>query len=117
MLKNTMTIDGHTAVITFDPEIEMFRGEFIGLNGGADFYAYSVDELKKEGSTSLAIFLDECQKDGIVPYKNYSGKISARLKSEDHHALTIVSQASGMSINDLLNEGVKLVLAKHESCS
>ncbi|HEF8772594.1 type II toxin-antitoxin system HicB family antitoxin [Providencia manganoxydans] len=117
MLKNTMTIDGCVAVITFDPEIEMFRGEFIGLNGGADFYAYSVDELKKEGAISLAIFLDECQKEGIAPYKNYSGKISARLKSEDHHALTIVSQASGLSINELLNEGVKLVLAKHESCS
>ncbi|AFI88535.1 type II toxin-antitoxin system HicB family antitoxin [Pectobacterium parmentieri] len=49
--------DGHPAVIAFDSEIEMFRGEFIGLNGGADFYAYSVDELKKEGATSLAIFL------------------------------------------------------------
>ncbi|MFQ6245892.1 hypothetical protein ACLMPP_15665 [Yersinia enterocolitica] len=46
-MNNTMKIDGHTAIITFDPEIEMFRGEFIGLNGGADFYAYSVEELKK----------------------------------------------------------------------
>lgn len=45
---NTLKIDGQQAVITFDPEIEMFRGEFIGLNGGADFYAYSVEELKKK---------------------------------------------------------------------
>lgn len=45
---NVLKIDGHQAVITFDPEIEMFRGEFIGLNGGADFYAYSVEELKKK---------------------------------------------------------------------
>ncbi|VFS06541.1 Uncharacterized protein encoded in hypervariable junctions of pilus gene clusters [Citrobacter koseri] len=27
---NVLKIDGHQAVITFDPEIEMFRGEFIG---------------------------------------------------------------------------------------
>ncbi|EID3926152.1 hypothetical protein LCC41_004235 [Salmonella enterica] len=43
---NILNIDGQKAVITFDPEIEMFRGEFICLNGGADFYAYSVEELK-----------------------------------------------------------------------
>ncbi|MBC8952831.1 type II toxin-antitoxin system HicB family antitoxin [Xenorhabdus sp. PB62.4] len=65
MMNNTLKIDGHTAVISFDPEIEMFRGEFIGLNGGADFYAYSVDELKKEGAISLTIFLDECKKDNL----------------------------------------------------
>ncbi|EJF1946168.1 type II toxin-antitoxin system HicB family antitoxin [Salmonella enterica] len=69
---NTLKIDGQQVVITFDPEIEMFRGEFIGLNGGADFYTYSVGELKREGAESLRIFLDECRKDGIEPYKSYS---------------------------------------------
>ncbi|MER2470844.1 type II toxin-antitoxin system HicB family antitoxin [Photorhabdus laumondii] len=73
MINNTLKIDGHVAVITFDPEIEMFRGEFVGLSGGADFYVYSVDALKKEGTKSLEIFLDECKKDGIEPYKLYSG--------------------------------------------
>ena len=36
---NTMTIGGYQAVIAFDPDIQRFRGEFVGLNGGADFYA------------------------------------------------------------------------------
>ena len=31
---NTMTINGHQAVISFDPDIQMLRGEFVGLNGG-----------------------------------------------------------------------------------
>ncbi|EOZ6716748.1 hypothetical protein ACQVDA_000429 [Yersinia enterocolitica] len=35
-----------TATITFDIELKMLRGEFIGLNGGADFYAYSVVDLE-----------------------------------------------------------------------
>ena len=33
-----MEIDGYRAIVQFDPDIEMFRGEFVGLNGGADFY-------------------------------------------------------------------------------
>jgi predicted HicB family RNase H-like nuclease len=110
---NTLKIDGHQAVITFDPEIEMFRGEFVGLNGGADFYAYSVEELKKEGSESLRIFLDECRKDGIEPYKSFSGKVTTRLTPARHEALAVMSQATGMSINELLNEGVDLAIQKH----
>ncbi|NUU66493.1 type II toxin-antitoxin system HicB family antitoxin [Enterobacteriaceae bacterium BIT-l23] len=110
---NILKIDGHQAIITFDPEIEMFRGEFTGLNGGADFYARSVDELKKEGEESLRIFLDECRKDGIAPYKSFSGKVTTRLTPERHQALTIAAQATGMSINEMLNEGVDLVLKKH----
>lgn len=110
---NVLKIDDYQAVITFDPEIEMFRGEFIGLNGGADFYAYSVEELKKEGAESLRIFLDECRKDCIEPYKSYSGKVTTRLTPERHEALTIASQATGMSINEMLNEGVDLVIQRH----
>jgi hypothetical protein len=34
-----MKIQGYQAVISFDPDIGMFCGEFLGLNGGADFYA------------------------------------------------------------------------------
>ena len=42
---NTMTINGYQAVIAFDPDIQLFRGEFVGLNGGADFYAADVAGL------------------------------------------------------------------------
>ena len=45
--------DGYKAVIAYDPEIEMFRGEFVGLNGAADFYAADLEGLKREGKISL----------------------------------------------------------------
>lgn len=57
---------GYQAVISYGPEIEMFRGEFIGLNGGADFYAKDVESLKREGQTSLDVFLKMCAVDGIA---------------------------------------------------
>ncbi len=36
-MMNTMEINGYRTVIQYDPEIEMFRGEFIGLNGETGF--------------------------------------------------------------------------------
>ena len=65
---NTMTINGHKAVITYDPDTDnTLRGEFIGLNSGADFYAKDIDTLRKEGETSLRVYLDMCKERGITP--------------------------------------------------
>lgn len=64
-MKNMIEIDGHKAVISFDPEIDMLRGEFLGLTGGADFYAKNTTELVKEGRKSLKVFLDLCKEKHI----------------------------------------------------
>ncbi|WP_340608173.1 toxin-antitoxin system HicB family antitoxin [Xenorhabdus bharatensis] len=59
---------------------------------------------------SIRIWLESL---GIKPYKTYSGKIAARLTPERHHALAITAQTTGRSLNELLNEGVDLVIEKH----
>ncbi|MFA5521223.1 MAG: type II toxin-antitoxin system HicB family antitoxin [Castellaniella sp.] len=69
---NTMIIDSYQAVITFDPDIQMFRGEFLGLNGGADFYGKDVESLQHEGKISLKVFLDACAEDDIEPALSHS---------------------------------------------
>ncbi len=96
---NTMTIDGYQAVIVYDDEIKMFRGEFTGLSGGADFYASDIDGLRREGETSLRVFLEACQRRGIEPRKHFSGKFNLRISPELHERLAIQAAARGKSIN------------------
>ena len=69
-----MTINGVKAVITYDSDIDLFRGEFVGLNGGADFYAADAEGLRREGAISLKVFMNACQDDGVEPFKAFSGK-------------------------------------------
>ncbi|SUB01122.1 Uncharacterized protein encoded in hypervariable junctions of pilus gene clusters [Pannonibacter phragmitetus] len=59
-MNDVIEINGEKAVITFDPELQMLRGEFVGLSGGADFYAESVHDLMEEGRKSLAVYLEMC---------------------------------------------------------
>ncbi|MFT0547898.1 type II toxin-antitoxin system HicB family antitoxin [Allopusillimonas ginsengisoli] len=106
-MKNVMTIDGQQAVITFEPDIEMFRGEFVGLNGGADFYAPDVTGLRREGELSLAAFLDECAKRGIEPLKRFSGKFVLRVSPEVHAAAATAAAASGESLNQWVAEAIR----------
>ena len=55
---NTMDINGRQAVISYDPDINQFRGEFIELNGSADIHAADIDALRQEGAISLRVFLE-----------------------------------------------------------
>ena len=101
---NIMEINNYRALIQYDPEIEMFRGEFLGLNGGADFYANDIEGLKKEGAASLNVFLEMCAEDGVEPKKNYSGKFNIRISSGLHEDIAGVAISEGKSINQWIVE-------------
>ena len=89
----------------------MFRGEFMGLNGGADFYAKDIDGLRREGEASLNVFLDMCHEDGVEPRKEYSGKFNLRVPPPIHAQLVERAAATGKSLNqwvaDTLTQAVK----------
>ncbi len=104
---NTMTIGGYQAVIAFDSDIQMFRGEFIGLNGGADFYAADVEGLKHEGEISLRVFFEACERRGLEPRKHFSGKFSLRVDPATHEAAAIAAAAHGQSLNQWAAEAIK----------
>jgi predicted HicB family RNase H-like nuclease len=99
-MNNVIEIGGEKAVIVFDPEIQMLRGEFVGLNGGADFYAESVRDLIAEGRKSLAVYLEMCREKGIEPSRKFSGKFNVRLDPGDHAAAVIAAAAAGKSLNE-----------------
>lgn len=101
-----MTVDGYNAKIEYDPEIDMFRGEILGLTGGADFYGRTPKELKAEFKKSLTVFLEVCKEKAIEPRRSYSGKFNLRIPPELHERLAIAAQAEGKSINTLAQEAL-----------
>ncbi len=103
---NLMNVDGYNARIEYDPDTDMFRGEILGLNGGADFYGKNPKELRQEFKKSLAVFLEVCAEKGIEPRRNYSGKFNLRIPPELHERLAIAAQAEGKSINTLAAEAL-----------
>jgi len=78
---NLMTYNGYNAKIEYDAELDMFRGDILGLTGGADFYGKNPKEL--------------------------SGKFNLRISPELHERVAIVAQAEGKSINTLAQEALQ----------
>ena len=121
-MMNMITIDGYRAVIQYHPDIEMFRGEFVGINGGADFYAGDVPGLKREGAKSLQVFLDMCPEDGVEPRRQFPGSsifdFNLRLSPALHERIVAASAAEGMSLNQWvskeLSTSTRAVLAEDQ---
>lgn len=107
---NTMILDGYHAKIEYDSDIDMFRGEILGLNGSADFYGSTPKELKIEFKNSLAVFLEVCREKNIEPKRHYSGKFNLRIPADLHEKIAIAAQASGKSINTLAQEALLQVV-------
>ena len=79
-----MKLNGYQAKIEYDADLDLFRGEILGLNGGADFYGANPDELRREFQTSLTVFLEVCREKGIAPRRQYSGNFNQRIPLELH---------------------------------
>ena len=104
---NILTIAGHRAVISYDEDTDVLRGEFVGLNGGADFYARDIGTLKVEGAKSLQVFLDTCKEHGIEPYRHFSGKFNARISPELHALAVEKAAAEGISLNQFIERAIE----------
>ena len=104
---NMMSLEGYKARIEYDAELDVFRGEILGLTGGADFYGKNPRELRAEFKKSLQVFLEVCREKGIEPRRNYSGKFNLRIPPELHEKLAIVAQAEGKSINSVAQEALQ----------
>lgn len=101
---NLMIVEGFSARIDYDAETDLFRGEILGLNGGADFYGANPAELRQEFKKSLDEFLQVCQEKGIEPKRQFSGKFNLRISPELHEKLALAAQARGRSLNSLVQE-------------
>jgi predicted HicB family RNase H-like nuclease len=104
---NLMNVDGYHAKIDYDEETDQFRGEILGLSGGADFYGSSPEELRREFKRSLDVFLEVCKEQGIEPRRHYSGKFNLRIPPEQHEKLAMTAEAQGKILNSLAQEALQ----------
>jgi len=104
---NMMEVDGYKAKIEYDPDLDQFRGEILGLNGSADFYGKNPANLRKEFKNSLKVFLEVCEEKGINPTKEFSGKFNLRIPSSLHSEIAARATAEHKSINQWVSEALK----------
>ena len=54
---NLMNVDGYHAKIDYDEETDQFRGEILGLSGGADFIGLALSSFAKNSKSHCTFSL------------------------------------------------------------
>ncbi len=103
---NIMKLDGYTAKIAYDSNLDQFRGEIVGINGSADFYGKSPANLRSEFRKSLKVFLEVCEARNLPPMKEYSGKFNLRIPPRLHSEIAAQDKAEDKSLNQWVSEAL-----------
>lgn len=64
----TISVYGQPAVVTYEVDINAFRGKFLNVNGYCDFVATNSEALHQEGEIALNEWLQDCKDDGVAPF-------------------------------------------------
>jgi predicted HicB family RNase H-like nuclease len=109
-MMNTMEYKGFTARIEYDGEDEVFIGRLLGLRAIVSFHADTVAKLKREMHVAVDEYVASCERRGETPEKPLSGNIPLRMPPEVHGRAAILAEASGKSLNQLINDLLAEVL-------
>ncbi|MCF8107285.1 MAG: type II toxin-antitoxin system HicB family antitoxin [Desulfohalobiaceae bacterium] len=103
-MSTILEIGGYQALISDEPDNGFFRGEFLGLKGGAEFYAPDLEKIRQEGEASLRVFLKMCSEDEVDPNLEFSGKIELSVSPDLHERLAFLAEVSGKSLQEWIRE-------------
>ncbi len=107
-MNNTMTYQGYTARVEFDPRDSVFVGRVLGIEDSITFHGETVSELTADFHAAMDHYLADCAATERVPEKPYSGRLMLRIPPEVHAHAAIAAEAHGKSLNQWAAE----VLAK-----
>ncbi|GAW85682.1 conserved hypothetical protein [Bathymodiolus platifrons methanotrophic gill symbiont] len=114
---NTMSYNGYTAKIEFDPDDNILFGNIIGIRDTVGFHGESVNELKEAFHEAVDFYLESCEKAGREPNKPFSGKFVIRVKSSLHSEIAEAAVHSGKSLNQWVSDTLEQVIHTPNQCN
>jgi predicted HicB family RNase H-like nuclease len=105
---NVLTYKGYSAAVEFDADDLILAGRVAGLNDVVGFHGATPQELVAAFHEAVDDYVATCKAIGKAPEKPYSGKVMLRVDPSVHAQIALASQLSGMSINQLGEEGLRL---------
>ena len=107
MSQNIMHYKGYAARVEYSPEDKCFVGRILGIQDIIGFHGESVAELEQDFRETMEFYFDTCRKENKAPDRPYSGKLVLRLSPDLHRQISLASETTGKSINDLVLDALR----------
>lgn len=107
---NSMTYKGYFAKINFDERDNIFWGKVIGIKDSITFEGETVAKLTEDFHNAIDHYLADCEKEGRIPDKPYSGKLTLRVPPSTHAEIAAAAAHAGKSLNKWVAETLTQVV-------
>ena len=98
---------GYTGSVEFNDEDNCLFGKVQGLHGTLISYeGMTIDEIREDFEGAIDDYLASCKERGIEPAKPYSGRFVVRMASDLHSRVAALADATGTTINEIINRAV-----------
>lgn len=99
---------GYTGSVEFSNEDNCLFGKVQGLHGTLISYeGTTIDEIHEDFEGAVDDYLMSCKERGIEPAKPYSGRFVVRMSSNLHSRVAALADATGTTINEIINRAVQ----------
>lgn len=112
MNSNLLTYRGYSGAVEFSAADGCFFGRVLGIRDVVGFEGESVAELRKDFENAVDDYIQACEEIGKAPEHPCSGKLSLRIPVELHQELTLQSEITGESVNNLIVKALRSACKK-----
>jgi predicted HicB family RNase H-like nuclease len=102
--QGTISHKGFLGSTDYDDNAETFFGTVVNANIIMSFRGSSVDELKRSFHDAVDTYIDDCEREGRIPEKPFSGKITLRVSPLIHRRIAIKAAEHKESMNQYIEE-------------
>ena len=103
---NTMHYKGYSAKPEYSVGDKLFYGKILGIDDLVDFCAETAQDVESEFRAAVDDYLAFCEEIGKEPKKEYSGIINVRISPELHQRLSLIAQAKGVPLNQVIEQAI-----------
>lgn len=95
---------GYLGKIDLDLETGKLIGKVLFINDSILFEGKTLKELEKDFQEAIDLYLEFCEKRGVVPNKTFTGKLNIRTKPELHKKLMEAATQKNLSLNSFVEK-------------
>ena len=106
---------GYKGTVEVDTDEDILFGKVICIQSLLMYHGENVNELRAAFCEVVDDYLKHCETHGIEPNKPLTGSFNVRIGEERHKALVMLSAERGCCLNDLIQNGVDLLLHQQKA--
>lgn len=106
-MKNRLEYKGYLGEFSYEEGDEEMHGTVLNLRDTIHFRGKSLADLRQSFQDSVEDYLAWCAEEGRPPEKPYTGRFVVRLDPDLHRRISVRAQASGMSLNQWVNQALE----------